>query len=78
MSINKIIHIYRKGEKLCNIAENYNTTAHKILIDSGITNFDFLEDYTPLIINLNTECNIDKQIYCNEEKRGCYGCYYFK
>lgn len=78
MSINKIIHIYRNGEKLCNLAKNYNTTPSKILNDSGITNIEMLYDYTPLIINLDTKCTEKEQIYCNEEKRGCYGCYYFK
>ena len=78
MSMNKIIHIYRYGEKLCNIAKNYNTTPHKILEDSNITSIEMLTDFTPLVINLDTKCNEEHQIYCNEEKRGCYGCYYNK
>ena len=78
MSINKIIHIYRNGECLRDIAQNYHTTPYKILTDNNITNYDYLEDFTPLVININSKCNIEKQIYCNEEKRGCYGCYYFK
>lgn len=78
MSLNKIIHIYRKGEKLCNIAERYNTTPSKILLDSNITNIEMLFDFTPLIINLDTKCTEKEQLSCNEERRGCYGCYYFK
>lgn len=78
MGVNKIIYIYRYGESLCNLAKKYNTTASKILIDSNITNIEMLTEYTPLIINIDTKCDLDKQIYCNEEKRGCYGCYYFK
>ena len=78
MSINKIIHIYKNGECLKDIAENYNTTPYKILTDNNITNYDFLEDFTPLVINLETKCTEKEQIYCNVEKRGCHGCYYFK
>ncbi len=52
MSINKIIHIYRYGERLCNIAKNYDTTPYKILEDSNITSIEMLSDFTPLVINL--------------------------
>lgn len=78
MSINKLIHIYRKGECIKDIANNYNTTPYKIFLDNLISNYDYLEDYTPLVINIDTKCTEKEQIYCNEEKRGCHGCYYFK
>lgn len=76
--MNKIIHIYRKGQSICDIAKYYNTTPQKILKDSNITTIEMLFDYTPLIINIDTKCNTEQQLYCNVEKRGCYGCYYFK
>ena len=78
MSVNKIIHIYRYGERLCDIAKNYDTTPNKILADSKITSIEMISDYTPLVINIDTKCTEKEQIYCNEEKRGCHGCYYFK
>lgn len=76
--LNKIIHIYKKGESICKIAKNYNTSPTKILNDSNITNIEMLFENTPLIINLDSNCTEKEQKYCNEEKRGCYGCYYIK
>lgn len=80
MSINKIIHIYRKKKKqcICDVAKMYHTTATKIFADNYIANYDYIEDYTPLIINVECSCTEKQQINCNEEKRGCHGCYYIK
>ena len=76
--MNKIIHIFRRGDRICNIAKQYKTTPYKILLDNNITNFDYIADYTPLVINIDTKCTENEQITCCQEKRGCHGCYYFK
>ena len=34
MSVNKIIHVYRKGQKICDIAEIYQKNPYDILIDN--------------------------------------------
>lgn len=74
----KLIHIYRKNERLCDIAFRYGVDVYQMLSDNFITNVDYLEDFTPLVINTNIKCSELEQLYCNEERRGCYGCYYFK
>lgn len=78
MSVNKIIHVYRKGQRICDIADYYNKNPYDILVDNNITNIDMLDDFLPLVINLESNCNESQQLYCMQEKRGCYGCYYFK
>ena len=78
MSVNKIIHVYRKGQKICDIAEIYQKNPYDILIDNNIKSIEDLYDFLPLVININSCCNEEQQLYCNGERRGCYGCYYFK
>lgn len=67
--MNKVIHIYRKGQKICDIARLYNTTPIEIFNTNLISNIDYLEDFTPLLINIKSNCDIDKEIYCRQEKR---------
>ncbi len=38
------LYVYRKGEKICEIAEKFNTTCQKIIELNNLTNVDFLED----------------------------------
>lgn len=76
--INKLIHFYKYGESLCKLARKYNTTSYKILKDSNINSIEMLTDFTPLIIEIKSSCSEKESLYCNEEKRGCNGCYYFK
>ena len=76
--INKIIHIYRKYECICDIAKEYNVNPYDICVENDISNVDYIKDFTPLVIPIDTKCNEVQQLYCNVEKRGCYGCYYFK
>ncbi len=76
--VNKIVHIYRNHECICDIAREYKVNAIDILEENGITNIDYIPDYTPLIIPINSKCNSVQQLYCDVEKRGCYGCYYFE
>ena len=33
--MNKIIHIFRRGDRICNIAKQYKTTPYKILSDNN-------------------------------------------
>ena len=76
--MNKVFHIYKRGERLCNIAKQYNTTPFDILKQNNITYFDYLYDGMILQIPINSTCSEYEQLYCNEEKRGCYGCYYIE
>ena len=41
---------------------------------------DLLEGYQEWLdeLDTSTECCIEDQLYCNEEKMGCEGCYYKK
>lgn len=37
-------YVFQKGDKICTIAEKFNTTCQKIIELNNLTNVDFLED----------------------------------
>ena len=78
MAMNKIFHIVRRGQTLCEIACLYNKKIIDICNDNGFTNIDSIKTGDIIIINVESRCNIDNQLYCNVEKRGCHGCFYIE
>ena len=82
---------YEKLKKLKNICELdildnikiiYRMSEDKeITLDDKLIDMilDLLDGYQEWLEELEpTECSIEDQLYCNEEKMGCEGCYYKK
>ena len=75
MSINKIIHFYKKYETLPEICNKYNVNINDVIYENNLDKIK-LREYYPIIINLPHKCTYNEQINCLYEKRGCNGCYY--
>lgn len=77
-----------KNINLCDILDNIkiifrmNDFKENFIIDEKLIDMviDLLEGYQEWLYELDTsiECSIEDQLYCNEEKMGCTGCYYKK